>query len=86
MKKRSRKAYTKKSKKIEEEALNKVTSKNLTDNAALSGNDMTTNSVRFCAEDEIVEINDDSVEANNDCTALNDVNVARLTNKKKQYL
>jgi hypothetical protein len=27
--------------------------------------------------------NDDSLEANNDCTAMNDINVARLTNKKK---
>jgi len=47
----------------------------------------TTNSVRFSGEvEEIGGMNEDSVEANNECTALNDINVARLTNKKKQYL
>lgn len=46
-----------------------------------------TNSVRFCEEvEEMGGMNEDSLEANNDCTDLNDINVARLTNKKKQYL
>lgn len=49
--------------------------------------DKTTNSVRFCNEiEEFGGMNEDSVEANNDCSAMNDINVARLTNKKKQYL
>jgi hypothetical protein len=43
--------------------------------------------VRFSGEvEELGHMNDDSLEAHNDCTTLNDVNVARLTNKKKQYL
>jgi hypothetical protein len=46
-----------------------------------------TNSVRFAQEVEEVGAHyEDSLEANNDQTALNDINVARLTNKKKQYL
>jgi hypothetical protein len=46
-----------------------------------------TNSVKFCEDvEEMGGMNDDSLEANNDCTTLNDINVARLTNKKKQYL
>lgn len=43
--------------------------------------------MRFSGEvEEMDGFNDDSLEANNDCTAINDINVARLTNKKKQYL
>lgn len=43
--------------------------------------------MKFCNEvEEFGGMNEDSVEANNDCTAMNDINVARLTNKKKQYL
>ena len=95
-KKRSRKAYTKKSKKLEEELRGadiisyseKMGSpgKNDTDNG-YAAFDKTTNSVRFSGEiEEMGGMNDDSLEANNDCTAMNDINVARLTNKKKQYL
>jgi hypothetical protein len=43
--------------------------------------------VRFGGEvEEMGGMNDDSLEANNDYTLANDINVARLTNKKKQYL
>jgi response regulator of citrate/malate metabolism len=43
-------------------------------------------SVKFAPDvEEAHYFNDDSLEANNDQTA-NDINIARLTNKKKQYL
>jgi len=46
-----------------------------------------TNSVRFSAEiEEFGGMNEDSLEAMNDYTQMNDINIARLTNKKKQYL
>lgn len=46
-----------------------------------------TYSVKFSAEvEEIGGMNEDSLEAMNDCTQMNDINIARLTNKKKQYL
>lgn len=46
-----------------------------------------TNSIRFAPEvEEMGGMNEDSLEANNDYTNANDINVARLTNKKKQYL
>lgn len=87
-KKRSRKAYTKKNKKAEESQqiksaeINSVSEQNrYTAEAAPS------HSVKFSAEvEEIGGMNEDSLEANNECTAMNDINVARLTNKKKQYL
>lgn len=61
--------------------------KNQTENYGAIGIERTTYSVRFSGEvEELGHMNDDSLEAHNDCTTLNDVNVARLTNKKKQYL
>lgn len=88
-KKRSRKAYTKKAKKLEEEAQLREAESNSFNSPAKNQTDVagdkTTNSVRFCGEVEEMGMNDDSLD-NNDCTLANDINVARLTNKKKQYL
>lgn len=88
-KKRSRKAYTKKSKKLEEEIQMKNAECSSPDknNSDKSLNVEKTYSVKFSAEvEEIGGMNEDSLEAMNDCTQMNDINIARLTNKKKQYL
>lgn len=100
-KKRSRKAYTKKTKKLEEEMQTKnaeIASSSEQRNSAekyggdathsaLVDKDYTSTSFRFAPDlEEVPCFNDDSLEANNDMTCTNDINVARLTNKKKQYL
>jgi len=96
-KKRSRKAYTKKSKKMEEELQQRDGNSNseqkstpekthteITYTSCLDKKS-NQNSVRFAPEIEEMGANEDSLEALNDET-MNDINVARLTNKKKQYL
>ena len=90
-KKRSRKAYTKKSKKLEEELqlknaeINSISEHKSTPDK--QNTEIATNSVKFSNEvEEMGGNDDDSIEANNDCTDMNDINIARLTNKKKQYL
>lgn len=89
-KKRSRKAYTKKSKKLEELQLKNAEINSISEHKSTPdkyNNEIANNSVRFSAEiEEMGGNNDDSIEANNDCTDMNDINIARLTNKKKQYL
>jgi hypothetical protein len=95
-KKRSRKAYTKKSKKLEDEQLLKTgemqsnyeqksnRDKNGIDFTQTSAIEKTTNSVKFSGEvEELGGEDENSMEANNDCTMMNDINIARLTNKKK---
>jgi len=100
-KKRSRKAYTKKTKKLEEELQTKnaeiASSSEQRNSAEKYGGEITyttlvdkkstSTSVKFAPDvEEVPCFNDDSLEANNDLSCTNDINVARLTNKKKQYL
>lgn len=100
-KKRSRKAYTKKTKKLEEENQTKnyeiASSSEHRHSAEKCGGDAThitvvdkkstSTSVRFAPElEEVFCDNDDSLDMNNDYSCTNDINTARLTNKKKQYL